>query len=123
MPFPLSATRIAKPGKRGDWQTDGFFRVSLELFLKMNNRTMVRKLSRFSNSALRATRRFSRIEYGMIPYHGDNLSRPKWDDRGWASRESVRSSLLDLRGELLQDFYFFPKSKENDPFRFRLFGP
>jgi uridine phosphorylase len=79
------------------WTTDAPYR---ETRTKIKNRQEEGCISvEMEASGLMAVAKFRGVKFGQILYAGDDLSGETWDNRGWQSRDEVRSQLFWLAAE------------------------
>ncbi|MFH1693149.1 MAG: nucleoside phosphorylase [Bacillota bacterium] len=84
------------------WTTDAFYRETKDKIALRQQEGAI--LVEMEQAAMIAVSQFRDVNYGAIIYGGDDLSKEKWDNRGWMKREDIRLGLTDLCVDIVLKF-------------------
>ncbi len=84
------------------WTTDAFYRETKQKIKLRQEEGAI--LVDMEQSAMIAVSKFRKANYGAILYGGDDLTKDKWDNRDWLTREDIRLGLTRLCVDIVLTF-------------------
>ena len=95
--------RLGLPYKTGKtWTTDAMYRETPEMIALRRQEGCI--TVEMEAAAFFAVAQYHDLSLAQLLYAGDDVSGETWDSRNWNSQKSVRSNLLSIAVQLMEDF-------------------